>query len=214
MGTNISIYYLVKRTRLVPLSLVIVTSFLICSCKYDLIVKEQKRVHKENYPILTTVNDIVQEIDILLDTSGKSDSAVARILIDGTQEIEYIYDLRKSSHFEPVSYNLTIRKTPKRGLAERLYSSIKRSVIKTSAKSGTILKENKEIKANADSCYYALRIDNEKPTGIIFMALKKNVVYTFILTGFYTSDDSLVTQLILPKIEHLESFKIEEDWNK
>jgi hypothetical protein len=213
MGTNNSIHYLVKLTQRTPLLWVIVTSFLICACNYDLIVKEQKRVHKENYPILTTVNDIVQEIDILLDTSGKSDSAVARILIDGTQEIEYVYDLRKSPHFEPVSYNLTIRRPPEAGLAKRLYSSIKRSAIKTSAKSGTILKENKEIKANSDSCYYALRIDNGKPTGIIFMALKKNVVYTFILTGFYTSDDSLVIQLILPKIEHLESFKIEEDWN-
>jgi len=194
--------------------LFLVVCLFIGACKYDLIVKHQKKVRKENYPVLTTVNDIVRKIDILLDTSGRSDSVIARILIDGTEELEYVYDLRNSPHFEPVSYNLTIRRTPKPKMANTLYRAIKKSAIKTSTNAGTVLEENEEIKANSDSSYYALRIDNEKPTGVIFLALKNNVVYAFILTGFYTNDNSLVRNLILPKIDHLETFKITENWSK
>jgi hypothetical protein len=193
--------------------LFLVVCFSISACKYDLIVKNQKKVRKENYPVLTTVNDIVREIDILLDTSGKSGSAIARILIDGTEELEYVYDLRNSPHFEPVSYNLSIRRTSNLGLANTLYRAIKKSAIKTSTDGGTVLEENNEIKANVDSSYYVLRIDNEKPTGVIFLALKKNVVYSFILTGFYTKDNSLVKNLILPKIDHLETFRVTENWS-
>jgi hypothetical protein len=168
--------------------LFLVVCFSISACKYDLMVKHQKKVRKENYPVLTTVNDIVREIDIL---------------IDGTEELEYVYDLRNSPHFEPVSYNLSIRRTSNLGLANTLYRAIKKSAIKTSTDGGTVLEENNEIKANVDSSYYVLRIDNEKPTGVIFLAL----------TGFYTKDNSLVKNLILPKIDHLETFRVTENWS-
>ena len=124
-----------------------IKNFILCSivclsisaCTYDLIVKHQKKVRKENYPVLITVNDIVRAIDILLDTSGRSDSAIAKILIDGTEELEYVYDSRNSPHFEPVSYNLTIRKPVKTDVANTLYKSIKKAAIKTSKDGGTNL---------------------------------------------------------------------------
>ncbi len=45
---------------------------------------------------------------------------------------------------------------------------------------------------------------------VFFVVRKKNILYTLIMTGFYTNDHSLVTSLIEPDIKNLEDFKIIE----
>jgi hypothetical protein len=61
-----------------------------------------------------------------------------------------------------------------------------------------------------DENYYALRLKEGNPVGMIFTGRLKNKVYTIIMAGLYSSDHSLMTDLVLPKLQSIDSFQIKE----
>ena len=69
-------------------------------------------------------------------------------------------------------------------------------------------REIKDTIAWGDENYYAIREKNGKPVGMIFMTLLNNKVYTLIMAGLYSSDHSLITDLVIPRLEHIDDFQI------
>ena len=61
-----------------------------------------------------------------------------------------------------------------------------------------------------DENYYALRLKEGNPVGMIFKGRLKNKVYTIIMAGLYSSDHSLMTDLVIPKLHCIDSFQIKD----
>ena len=61
-----------------------------------------------------------------------------------------------------------------------------------------------------DENYYAVREKNGNPVGLIFKGRLNNKVYTIIMAGLYSSDHSLITDLVIPRLENIDTFQIEE----
>ena len=71
-----------------------------------------------------------------------------------------------------------------------------------------IFKRYLEIKNKfkwGDENYYALRLKEDIPIGMIFKGRLKNKVYTIIMVGLYPSDHSLMTDLVIPKLQYINT---------
>jgi hypothetical protein len=71
-------------------------------------------------------------------------------------------------------------------------------------------KEIKDTITWGDESYYAQREKDGKPVGLIFTTRLENRVYTVIMAGLYSSDHSLIPDLVLPRLEYISSFEIKE----
>lgn len=80
-------------------------------------------------------------------------------------------------------------------------------ITKVSATVGMPCREIKGQVTWGDESYYAIREKNGKPAGLIFIARYQNKVYTLIMAGLYSSDHSLLRDIVLPKLQHIKDFK-------
>lgn len=83
-------------------------------------------------------------------------------------------------------------------------------VTKMSSVAGMPCKEIKNKIKWGDENYYALRLKDGNPVGLIFSGRLKNKVYTIIMAGLYSSDHSLLTDVIIPKLQSIDRFQIKE----
>jgi rRNA maturation protein Rpf1 len=61
-----------------------------------------------------------------------------------------------------------------------------------------------------DENYYAVREKKGNPAGLIFKDRLNNKVFTLIMTGLYSSDHSLIRDLVIPKLQNIDDFQIKE----
>ena len=80
----------------------------------------------------------------------------------------------------------------------------------SSAAAGMPCREIKNKIKWGDENYYAIREKNGNPVGMIFKGRLNNKIYTIIMAGLYSSDHSLLTDLVLPKLQNIDGFKITE----
>ena len=83
-------------------------------------------------------------------------------------------------------------------------------ITKTSAAVGMPCREIENTITWGDENYYAIREKKGNPVGLLFMGRLNNKVYTLIMAGLYSSDHSLITDLVLPKLQHIEGFQIKD----
>ncbi|WP_123899167.1 hypothetical protein [Aureibaculum marinum] len=158
---------------------------------------------------MTTAKEISEFYDIPLDTSGLSESATIKEWTDGAFDLSYSYRPPNSEKYKPLIYYIDISKRNSIDEAETEFNIIKTQFNNTwiSAPDQSV-KVIENILVSGDQNYYAIRKSNDEPFGILLVVRKENIVYSMIMSEFYTDDHSLVISLIEPDIKHLKEFKI------
>ena len=169
-----------------------------------------KNVDIKDYPVVTTITDLSEYYELNIDKSGKYESTSITSYWDGSSELEYSYELLETKEFDPLFYSITIEKGRSVSDAKEAYSIGKGTVhvVGNAFDQGTI--EIDSIELPGDESYYALRTLNGQPNGMFYIVRKGAVVYTMMMSGLYSTDHSLLNDLLLPKIAHLEKFEIIE----
>ena len=187
-----------KRILIILLVLVAVS----CSTRNDVDIKA--------YPIVTTINELSDYYDLKIDNSGKYETASITNYFDGSSGLEYAYELLESEEYDPLFYSITIEKERTIKDAKEVYW-LEKGAIKLVANSfdqGTV--EIDSLQLPGDDSYYALRTHEGEPNGMIYMVRKGTIIYTMVISGLYTIDNSLINDLLIPKLTHLEEFEIIE----
>jgi len=176
--------------------------FLILSCT------TKKDLDISKYPIITTAAELSEYYDLKLDKSGEYESSAIIKYLDGSKELEYSYDLAETKYFDPLIYYITIQQERSVRDAKEVYVLGKTAIRLTgnSFNQGTI--EIDSLMLPGDEYYYALRTYNDVPNGMFYTVRKGARIYTMMISGVYTSDHSLLYDLILPRIESLETYDI------
>lgn len=187
------------RSTLIIVFVIILTS---CSTRKDVDIKE--------YPIVTTVNDLSDYYDLIIDKSGASETINITNYFDGSSELEYSYELLESEVYDPLFYSITIEKERSLKDAIEVYGlglgAIK--LVGNSLGQSTITIDSLQIPG--DDSYYATRTVDGEPNGMFFIMRKGTRIFTMIISGLYTPDNSLIKDVLIPKIAHLEEFEIIE----
>ena len=186
-----------KRILLLLLVVVVTVS---CSTRNDIDIKD--------YPIVTTINELSEYYDLKIDNSGKYETTSITNYFDGTFELEYAYELLESEEYDPLFYSITIDKERTIKDAKEVYILGKGAIklVGNSFDQGTI--EIDSLQLPGDDSYYALRTFEGEPNGMLYIVRKGTRIYTMMISGIYTSDHSLITDLLIPKTTHLEEFEI------
>ena len=164
-------------------------------------------VDVSKYPIITTVHELAENFDLDIDNTGKFETTTITRYFGGSSSIDYTYDLSESTSHDPIYYSIVIDLEPTEKEAILQYNTSTLAIKGSLTAFGGKLNENPSIKWG-DESYYGVITTNEIPTGHILVLRNGKNVYTFMISGVYTSDDSIITELILPSISDLESFKL------
>ena len=127
---------------------------------------------------------------------------------DGSYELEYEYDFIKTNEFDPLFYSITIEREVSLKEAEDLYRFGKKTILTVNNMAGFERVEIDSVPISGDSYYYALRYVDGRPNGVLFMLRRGKAIYTLITSGLYSTDHSLITDLILPDIKNLEKLNL------
>ena len=185
--------------------LILVLVVIVVSCK------TRNDVRIKDYPIVTTINELAKYYNLKIDESGKYETASITNYLDGASELEYSYELLESKQHDPLFYSVTIEKETSVKGAKEVYS-LGKGIVKIAGNSfeqGTVEIDSMELPG--DDSYYALRTFEGEPNGMFYIVRKGTCVYTMMVSGIYTSDHSLITELLNPKIIHLEEFDLVEN---
>lgn len=125
-------------------------------------------------------------------------------------DIKYEYDRRDSDDFHTLFFSVKLEIEKNKTEAKKTYKEGLAVITTTSSAAGMPCKEIKNTIKWGDENYYAIRKRNGNPVGLIFMGRLNNKVYTLIMAGLYSSDHSLITDLVIPKLQHINDFQIEE----
>jgi hypothetical protein len=168
----------------------------------------QKDVNLNNYPIVTTIKELSEYYDLKIDTTGIYETANITKYFDGSFELEYSYELLESEKYDPLIYSLTFLKEASIKDAKQSFTINKGALklVGNSFEQGTI--EIDSLKLPGDESYYALRTLNGEPSGMFYMTRKGKSVCTMIISGMYTTDHSLIYDLLIPKNKNLEKLEI------
>ena len=185
---------------LILVVVVVVVVAVSCSTRNDVDIKD--------YPIVTTINELSDYYGLKIDNSGKYETTSITNYFDGSSELEYAYELLESEEYDPLFYSITIEKERTIKDAKEVYWLGKGAVelVGNSFDQGTI--EIDSLQLPGDDSYYALRTLEGEPNGMFYIVRKGTTIYSMMLSGIYTSDHSLITDLLIPKITHLEEFEI------
>lgn len=170
-------------------------------------LSKNKNIDPNDYPFLLLAKDL-QMYDIKLDLSGKAEKAHLKKWINGSYEIKYEYDRRDSDDYDPLFFSVKLEIERNVDRAKKIYGDGLLVVTKVSEVSGMPCREIRDAVTWGDESYYALREKDGKPVGMIFTSRLQNRVYTIIMAGLYSSDHSLLTDLILPRLEQIRSFEV------
>lgn len=165
-------------------------------------LSKNKNIDPNDYPFLLLAKDL-QMYDIKLDLSGKAEKAHLKKWINGSYEIKYEYDRRDSDDYDPLFFSVKLEIERNVDRAKKVYGDGLLVVTKVSEVSGMPCREIRDAVTWGDESYYALREKDGKPVGMIFTSRLQNRVYTIIMAGLYSSDHSLLTDLILPRLEQI-----------
>ena len=66
------------------------------------------------------------------------------------------------------------------------------------------------IEIIGDQSLYAVRTKDHESIGVFLIVRSKDRMYTLIMSGLYSSDHSMILDLIVPKLTKLSEFKLEE----
>jgi len=170
----------------------------------------RNNINIKDYPIVITIDELSQYYDLKIDHSGKYETTNITTYFDGSSELEYAYELLESEEYDPLYYCITIEKERTIKDAQETYS-IGKSALEIAGNSlGQGIKQIDSLKLPGDDSYYALRTLDGELNGMFYSVRKGTRIYTMIASGIYTSDHSLITDLILPKIINLEEFDIKK----
>jgi len=167
-------------------------------------------VDVNDYPIVTTISDLAEYYDLNIDTSGAYETTFIINYLDGSSELEYSYDLLESEDFDPLYYSILIEKENTTKDAKQIYTLGKAAVelVGNSFDQGTV--DIDSLQLPGDDSYYALRTFEGEPNGMFFIVRKGTRIYTMMVSGLYTPDNSLINELLIPRITDLEKFEIIE----
>lgn len=168
------------------------------------IIDIDDKIDYSKYDMFVTAKELSEFYKIQLDTSGKSESCQLWNFSDGSFEIKYTYN------HPDLFYSIDIERELNKNEAIDDFILTKNTFLKANKIRGFGIREIDSIKFSFNQSYYAYRIKNDSPHGVFFTVRKNNVIYTLIMSGFYSSDQSLIHSLILPKIKNLEDFRIIE----
>ena len=180
---------------------------LFCLSESYAFLSKTKEIDPGEYPFLLIAKDL-QIYNLSLDLSGSSEKAYQKKWINGAYDIKYEYDRRDSDNFNPLFFSTKLEIDKSIAEAKETYRDGLKVITKMSSVSGMPCKEIKNKIRWGDESYYALRFKKDNPIGMIFKGRLKNKVYTIIMVGLYSSDHSLVTDLVLPKLQNIDTFKV------
>jgi hypothetical protein len=189
--------------------LIAAAAVLVCLSSANAFLAKTREINPEDYPFLLRAEDL-QIYNIALDLSGSAEKARLKKWINGVYDIKYEYDRRDSDEFTPLffSVKLEIEKNEKK--AKKTFREGLAVITKASAAAGMPCREIKNTIRWGDENYYAIREKNERPVGLIFMGRSKNKIYSLIMAGLYSSDHSLITDLVIPRLQNIDHFQIKE----
>ena len=180
-----------------------------CLTSANAFLSKTKEIDPEDYPFLLRARDL-QVYNIKLDLSGSAEKARLKKWINGVYDIKYEYDRRDRDEFHPLFFSVKLEIEKNNAEAKETYNEGLAIITKTSAAVGMPCREIKNTIHWGDETYYAVREKNGNPVGLIFKGRLNNKVYTIIMAGLYSSDNSLITDLVLPKLENIDDFEIKE----
>lgn len=65
-----------------------------------------------------------------------------------------------------------------------------------------------DIEHPGELSYYALRTLDDTPNGLLYIIQSGSNVYSLVVSGLYSSDNSIITKLINPEIRTLDTFSL------
>ncbi len=167
-------------------------------------------VDHKHYKILTTASEIHRYFNIPLDTSRNSEEARIRRFIDGTYELKYSYDLQETDKFSPLFYTIKVEKLRSEKDAIDNFDQARLTLKGVNKVIGEDVNQIDGIVTIADQSYYAVRTRDENPVGLFLIIRSKARTYTMIMAGLYSSDHSLVLDLIVPRLGNLSEFQLQD----
>ncbi len=168
-----------------------------------------ENINPKDYPFLLMAEDLMV-YHLKLDLSGDAEKAFVKKWINGAYDIKYEYDRRDDDRFNKLFFSAKLEVDKTAAKAKEAYREGLFVIKKMSASVNMPYREIKNIIGWGDESYYALRERKGKPLGLIFTTRRKNKVYTIIMVGLYSSDHSLITDLVLPKLQHIDSFQLKK----
>ena len=189
--------------------LIAIVLFFFCLSGANAFLAKTKGIDPEDYPFLLLAKDL-QIYNIKLDLSGSAEKARLKKWINGVYDIKYEYDRRDRDEFHTLFFSVKLEIEKNNKEAKETYNEGLAVITKTSAAVGMPCREIKDTIHWGDENYYAVREKNGNPVGLIFKGRLNNKVYTIIMAGLYSSDHSLITDLVIPKLKNIDTFQIEE----
>lgn len=168
----------------------------------------KNNVDVKDYPIITTVGDLSNYYELNIDTSGNFEKTSLISYFDGSKELSYEYDLLETEQFDPLYYSISVTQEKTIKDAKESYA-IEMGALKlvgNSFEQGTI--DIDSLVLPGDENYYALRTYEGSTNGLFFMVRKGKKIYSLVVSGMYTTDHSLIYDLVLPQLEELESLDL------
>jgi hypothetical protein len=183
--------------------------FFFCLSSANAFLAKTKEIDPEDYPFLLLAKDL-QVYNIKLDLSGSAEKARIKKWINGVYDIKYEYDRRDSDDFNALFFSVKLEIEKNKKEAKETYREGLAVITKTSAAVGMPCREIKNTIKWGDENYYAVREKNGSPVGLIFKGRLNNKVYTIIMAGLYSSDHSLITDLVIPRLQNIDDFQVKE----
>lgn len=172
----------------------------------------KQSVDHRDYAILTTAKEIDDYYDnIRLDTSGRSEKTVLERYFDGSYQLEYTYDLLESEQYDPFFYSVKVEVEPNEKEASENLRMSKSLLTTVNSAVGLEAVPFDSLDLPGDENFYFIRTDKGNPNGILLGIRKNNCIFTIISSGIYSDDQSMLTDLILPKLDSLGSFSLGEE---
>ena len=168
-----------------------------------------REIDPKDYPFLLRAEEL-QIYKLALDLSGASEKARLKKWINGVYDIKYEYDRRDSDEYNPLFFSVKLEIEKNEKNAKKTYREGLTVITQTSAAAGMPCREIIDVIRWGDENYYAIREKNGKPVGLIFMGRLKNKIYSLIMAGLYSSDHSLMTDLVIPRLQTIGDFQINE----
>ena len=182
--------------------LALLFTLLLFSCSTD------TTINISDYPVITTINELSDYYDLNIDTSSKYISTTLTHYWDGSSDLEYVYEQLEDESFDPLYYSISISKDLTISDAISNYSIALGTLKTVGNMSGQGTIEIDSLDLPGDNSYYAIRTSNGSPNGLFFSVRKGTTIYTLVLSGLNFEDHTLLTDLILPEIENLESVEL------
>jgi hypothetical protein len=183
--------------------------FLLCQSDAYAFLSKTEPIDPSNYPFLLLARDL-QVYNVKLDLSGHAEKAYLKTWINGAREIKYEYDRRDSDDYHTLFFSVKLEIERDADRAKKIYRDGVMVITNASSAAGMPCREIKDAVTWGDESYYAQREKHGKPAGLIFTTRLENRVYTIIMVGLYSSDHSLLIDLVLPKLEYIRGYEIKE----